>query len=175
MHEPDPALVRRACDGDAEAFDEIVRTLRAPVVRYVDHLVRDRALAEDVAQETFVRCYRNLERYEFQGRFTTWLVQIARNAGIDAIRARDRYARAWQRAAAPAPPSDPTVRAEIRAALASLPTRLREPLLLVEVAGLTYSEAAEVLRIPAGTVKSRVFHARRQLARWLQAEDDHAL
>lgn len=175
MHEPDPALVRRARDGDAAAFDEIVRTLRAPVVRYVDHLVRDRALAEDVTQETFVRCYRNLERYEFQGRFTTWLVQIARNAGIDAMRARDRHTRAWQRVAPPAPATDPAVRAEIRAALASLPTRLREPLLLVEVTGLTYAEAGEVLRIPPGTVKSRVFHARRRLARWMQAEDDRAL
>jgi RNA polymerase sigma-70 factor (ECF subfamily) len=175
VQEPDPALIRRARDGDADAFEEIVRALRPPVVRYVDHLVRDHALAEDVTQETFVRCYRNLDRYQFQGRFTTWVVQIARNAGIDAIRARDRHARAWQRAPLPAPATDPHARAEVRAALAGLPARLREPLLLVEVTGFTYAEAAEVLGIPAGTVKSRVFHARRLLARWLRPEVDDAL
>jgi RNA polymerase sigma-70 factor (ECF subfamily) len=175
VQEPDPNLVRRARDGDRDAFDEIVRALRPPVVRYVDHLVRDRALAEDVTQEAFVRCYRNLDRYQFEGRFTTWLVQIARNAGIDAIRARDRHTRAWQRVPPAAPATDPHARAEIRAALASLPARLREPLLLVEVTGFTYLEAAEVLGVPAGTVKSRVFHARRQLARWLAPEVRDAL
>jgi RNA polymerase sigma-70 factor (ECF subfamily) len=172
VREPDPALVRRARDGDEDAFAEIVRELHAPVVRYIGHLVHDRGLAEDVAQETFVRCYRNLGRYEFRGRFTTWLVQIARNAGIDAIRARDRHARNARHALPPAPPADPQLRAEVRMALASLPSKHREPLLLVEVAGLTYDEAGEVLRIPAGTVKSRVFLARRRLAAWLGATDD---
>lgn len=175
MQEPDPNLVRRARDGDRHAFDEIVRTLRPPVVRYVDHLLRDHALAEDVTQEAFVRCYRNLDRYHFEGRFTTWLVQIAHNAGIDAIRARDRHRRAWDRVPPPAPATDPHARAEVRAALAALPARLREPLLLVEITGFTYAEAAEVLGIPAGTVKSRVFHARRRLARWLAPEADDAL
>lgn len=176
MHEPDPALVRRAADGDIDAFEEIVRSLRPPVVRYVDHLVRDSALAEDIAQETFVRCHANLARYEFEGRFTTWLVQIARNAGIDAIRARDRRGRLAARAAPPAAATDPHAHAEVRAALASLPPRLREPLLLIEVVGLSYAEAAEVLGVPAGTVKSRVFHARRRVARWFGPEgDDDAL
>ncbi len=175
MQEPDPALVQRARAGDDAAFDEIVRALRGPVVRYVDHLVRDHALAEDVTQETFVRCHRNLHRFESEGRFTTWLVQIARNAGIDAIRARDRHARAWQRAPHPAPASDPHARAEIRAALAGLPARLREPLLLVEITGFSYAEAAEVLGIPEGTVKSRIFRARRLLTRWLDGGDDDAL
>jgi RNA polymerase sigma-70 factor, ECF subfamily len=175
VQEPDPALVQRARAGDDAAFDEIVRTLRDPVVRFVDHLVRDRALAEDVTQETFVRCHRNLHRYESQGRFTTWLVQIARNAGIDAIRARDRHARAWQRAPAPAPAADPQIRAEIRAALGDLPAKLREPLLLVEITGFTYAEAAEVLGVAEGTVKSRVFRARRALAAWFASEVDDAL
>jgi len=171
LREPDPALVRRARDGDDDAFTELVRDLRGPVVHYLGHLVHDRTLAEDVAQETFVRCHRNLDRYEFEGRFTTWLVQIARNAGIDAMRARDRHVRLARRAPPPQPPADPQLRAEIRMALASLPSRQREPLLLVEVAGLTYDEAAEVLRIPAGTVKSRVFAARRRLARWLDVDE----
>ena len=61
------------------------------------------------------------------------------------------------------------LRAELVAALASLPVRLREPLLLIEVTGLRYREAAEVLGIPEGTVKSRVAHARAQLAAWFRA------
>ena len=175
MHEPDPTLVHRARDGDAAAFDEIVRLLRGPVLRYAEHLVRDHALAEDITQETFVRCHRNIARFESHGKFTTWIVSIAHNAGVDAMRARDRHARAWSRTPQPPPPSDPAVRAELRSALASLPARLRESLLLVEVTGLSYAEAAEVIGIPAGTVKSRVFNARKRLARWFAEGHDDAM
>lgn len=70
------------------------------------------------------------------------------------------------------PPADPSLAAELTAALADLPDRLREPLLLVEVTGLTYREAAGVLEVPEGTVKSRVHAARKRLLAWWRADHD---
>jgi RNA polymerase sigma-70 factor (ECF subfamily) len=168
--EADPHIIRTAAAGDHRAFEVIVRTYQEPVVRFLSHLLSDRALADDVAQETFLRCYQKLDRYSFEGHFSTWLLRVAHNAGIDAIRSRVRRERLDAQPAARA--TDPVLRAELVAALASLPVRLREPLLLVEVTGLRYREAAEVLGVPEGTVKSRVAHARARLARWFRAGDE---
>ena len=169
MLEADPHTIRTAAAGDHQAFEVLVRTYQEPVVRFLAHLLSDRALADDVAQETFLRCYQKLDRYSFEGRFSTWLLRVAHNAGIDAIRGRIRR----ERLVVPrvTESTDPVLRAELVAALATLPMRLREPLLLVEVTGLRYREAAEVLGIPEGTVKSRVAHARAQLAAWFRAGD----
>ena len=167
MLEADPHTIRTAAAGDHAAFEVLVRTYQEPVVRFLAHLLSDRALADDVAQETFLRCYQKLDHYSFEGRFSTWLLRVAHNAGIDAIRKRVRRERLEAQPTASA--TDPVLRAELVAALASLPVRLREPLLLVEVTGLRYREAAEVLGIPEGTVKSRVAHARAALAKWFRA------
>jgi RNA polymerase sigma-70 factor, ECF subfamily len=165
--EADPQVIRTAATGDHRAFEVLVRTYQEPVVRFLTHLLSDRALADDVAQETFLRCYQKLNGYSFEGRFSTWLLRVAHNAGIDAIRGRIRRERLTEPRGATS--TDPVLRAELIAALATLPVRLREPLLLVEVTGLRYREAAEVLGIPEGTVKSRVAHARAQLAAWFRA------
>ncbi len=86
MEEPDPVLLRAATAGDLDAFEALVRLYQQPVWRFLCHLVRDPGLAEDLAQETFLRAYRNLAGFAHQSRFSTWLFQIARNAGIDALR-----------------------------------------------------------------------------------------
>jgi RNA polymerase sigma-70 factor (ECF subfamily) len=126
-----------------------------------------------VAQETFVRLYRRLSSYTFESKFSTWLFQIARNAGIDELRRRERQARVTastgQQQSMTVPPPD--LHAEIQAALDSLPADLREAVLLVEVLGLRYREAGTVLDIPEGTVKSRVFHARQKLHAWANANE----
>jgi RNA polymerase sigma-70 factor (ECF subfamily) len=167
VHEPDPETVRAAAAGDERALEELVRSFQAPVWRFLRHLLGDATLAEDVAQETFVRMYQRLGSFRHQAKFSTWLLQIARNAGVDALRRRARQLRVVE--AAPRPPggSDPAARAELQAAVGGLKPRLREALLLVEVLGLTYREAATVLRVPEGTAKSRVFTAREQLWQWM--------
>jgi RNA polymerase sigma-70 factor (ECF subfamily) len=167
--EADPQTIRTAAAGDHAAFETLVRTYQEPVLRFLTHLLGDHALADDIAQETFLRCYQKLHSYSFEGRFSTWLLRVAHNAGIDAIRSRARRATVVAPNATPA--TDPVLRAELVAALATLPMRLREPLLLVEVTGLRYREAGEVLGIPEGTVKSRVSHARAHLAKWFRAEE----
>lgn len=168
MEEPDPAVVRAAAGGDLRAFEVLVRAYQAPVWRFLRRLVNDDALAEDVTQETFVRVHAKLRTFDGRSRFSAWLFQIARNAGIDAIRSRERRARR-ERGATPAPVRSPEAGHELDAALASLTVDLREALLAVEVLGLTYVEAGALLGAPAGTVKSRVHRARERLVGWMAA------
>lgn len=171
MREPDPQTGRAAAAGDLDAFEELVRAYQAPVWRFLRHLVVDPALAEDLTQETFLRAFVHLDGFGFRARFSTWLFQIARNLGVDALRRRTRRAE-LTRLLSPRPdPPSPELPAEMTAALASLSPRLREALLLIDVAGLTYREAGATLNVPEGTVKSRVYHARRQLAGWFSAND----
>jgi RNA polymerase sigma-70 factor (ECF subfamily) len=168
VEEPDPSVVRAASEGDVDAFAALVRTYQAPVYRFLRHFLGDATLAEDVAQETFVRAYQRLGTFGFRAKFSTWVFSIARNAGVDAVRSQGRRLRLVERAQPPVPSGDPAASAEVSAAVAALEPRLREPLLLVEVLGLTYREAAAMLDVPEGTVKSRVFHAREALAAWFE-------
>ncbi len=167
MEEADPATVRAAAAGDVDAFARVVRTYQTTVWRFLRHLVADGALAEDLTQETFLRVHRGLGGFDGDSRFSTWLFRIARNVGIDELRARERRDRLVPGRAASA--SSPEVGHEVRAALESLEVDLREALLVVEVLGVTYGEAAVMLGVPAGTVKSRVHRARERLVRWFDA------
>jgi RNA polymerase sigma-70 factor, ECF subfamily len=171
VEEPDPGLVRAAAGGDLAAFEALVRLYQEPVWRFLRHLVRDPALAEDVAQETFLRVYRNLDGFAHQSRFSTWMFQIARNAGIDALRRRDRGSRLLEVVPVPGPRPSPEGGAELEAGLEALSPKLREALLVVEVLGYRYREAAIVLGVPEGTVKSRVHQARERLVAWLAADE----
>jgi len=169
LEEPDPLAIRRAAAGDVLAFEVLVRAYQVPVWRFLRHLLGDAALAEDVTQETFVRLFTRLDTFSFQSKFSTWVFQIARNAGLDALRSRSRRLRLVDVAPPPARAPDPHAGAELGAALASLSPKLREALLLVEILGLSYRETATVLRVPEGTVKSRVFQARERLVGWMAA------
>jgi RNA polymerase sigma-70 factor, ECF subfamily len=171
VQEPDPHVIRAAADGDLAAFEVIVRAYQAHVWRFLRHLLADPALAEDVTQDTFLRVHRRLRSFQFRSKFSTWVFQIARNAGIDALRARERRSRLLRALPEQRPAPDPAGGVEAGLAVASLPVRLRESFALVEVFGLTYREAGEALRVPEGTVKSRVFHARRRLVAWLEAAE----
>ena len=170
MHEPDPATIRAAAAGDLGAFEVLVREHQATVIRFVRHLVGD-AHADDVAQETFIRVHRRLGSFAFRSRFTTWLLQVARNAAVDELRGRARRERLALAAPLPAPPSSPDDRAELHAALASLSPTIVEALVLVEVFGYGYEDAGKLLGVPTGTVKSRVFQARRKLHEWGEAAE----
>jgi RNA polymerase sigma-70 factor (ECF subfamily) len=169
VQEPDPRVIRAAAAGDLDAFSELVRAYQMEIWRFLRHLLGDDQLAEDVAQETFLRAHRHLGGFAFRSKFSTWLFRIARNAGIDALRARDRNRRLVRRLPAPRDTPDAALRTEVTTALRSLPEVLRESFVLVESLGFTYREAAETVGVPEGTVKSRVFRARKELVRWLDA------
>jgi RNA polymerase sigma-70 factor (ECF subfamily) len=176
VYEPDPDVIYAAGAGDVAAFEELVRAYQLHVWRFLRHLLGDPALAEDVTQETFVRVYRELGSFRFRSKFSTWVFQVARNAGIDALRSRQRRARLATALETQVRSTlhGGELRVEVEAALQSLAPRLREAFVLVEALGLTYREASEALGVPEGTVKSRVFHARERLVTWMTAGEEMA-
>jgi RNA polymerase sigma-70 factor (ECF subfamily) len=171
LQEPDPETIRAAAAGDHVAFAVIVRMYQLPIWRFLRGLLGDSHLAEDVAQDAFVRAHAKLHTFRYRSKFSTWIFSIARNAGIDAIRKQQRALRLVERAQdrPPLAAGAPDARAELSAALASLSPDHREAFLAIEVLGLPYRDAAAALSVPEGTVKSRVFHARKALLEWMQS------
>jgi RNA polymerase sigma factor (sigma-70 family) len=172
LREPEPETVARARAGDLGAFEELVRSHQADVYRLALKLVRDPPTAEDVTQEAFLHAYRSLRRFRGQAKFSTWLFRITRNCAVDAIRRRERLRRT-DREAIPeqATHPDPSLRAALDRAIASLPQELREPFVLIEVMGLSYREAGAVLSVVPGTLKSRMHRARRLLIAAIEEVD----
>jgi RNA polymerase sigma-70 factor (ECF subfamily) len=176
----DDELIRLCREGSEAAWQDLVsrHTRRVFGVAYrfcgrVDE-------AEDLTQEVFVKVYQKLDRYRDQdGAFTTWLTTIARNQAIDLYRRRreERQRRVDdpERIDVTASPGggqqaelERNERVElVRSGLRALPQDLREPLMLCDIRGLSYDEAARTLEIPLGTVKSRINRGRLELARRL--------
>lgn len=173
MYEPDPQVVRSAADGDLAAFESLVRAYQADVWRLCYHLLGNRSAADDVAQDALVRAYRFLPRYRGDSKFSTWLFAVTRNCCLDELRRKKRRA-ALVEAVSGVPPEragDPGTRLEVRDALATLPHELREPVVLIDMFGHAYRDAARILGIPEGTVKSRVHRARELLVSALRVEE----
>jgi RNA polymerase sigma-70 factor (ECF subfamily) len=176
VEEPDPRIVAAARAGDRAAFERIVRTYQVEVWRLCLHLLRDPGAAEDAAQETFIRVYRFIGRYKGESKFTTWLLSVARNCAHDELRKLARRKRLAQAIDAQPEPGawDQTLGVEVREALDGLPIELREPIVLIDVFGLSYSEVGRMLRSPEGTIKSRVHRAREQMLRRLSPGAEEA-
>ena len=169
MDEPDPGLVGAARGGDLGAFEDLVRLYQGHVWRLALHLLHDPDLASDATQEAFVRAYRFLPRYRGDSRFSTWLFSIARNCALDEARKATRRRRIANRAEAEPLPAhrDVGVGVEVREAVASLPLDLREPVVMIDMFGISYKEVAAILKAPEGTIKSRVHRAREMLVQSL--------
>jgi len=156
----DVSLMLRAKAGDIAAFGELVR---AHQNRVMNHLARCGVYtdAEDIAQEVFVKLWNSRERYTPGAKFTTFLYTIVRRTMIDRIRGNarrtamlDRYARELETAENPAP--EYCLDEDVAKLLSCLSPEQRETVVLVIMTGMQYNEAAEVLGIPVGTVKSRI-------------------
>jgi len=182
--EEEKILVDRALDGDDLAFRELVERYQRRVYALAYGILRDREDAWDVAQEAFVKAYRNLARFEGNAAFYTWLYRIAYNLSMDALRARARrdvvdmddsrvadVAASSDDAPRDADPAHVADRKElaavIRQAMSKLSDKHRAIIVLREIEGLSYEEMAEVLKISKGTVMSRLFHARKNLQKLL--------
>jgi len=174
VQDPDPRTLARAREGDLGAFEELVRAYQGDLWRFTYSYTRDRALAEDATQEAFIRAYRFLSSFRGDSRFTSWLFRIARNCALDIIRARKGQEERALRAPDPIGPPDPAARMELQTALAAVSEDHREPFLLIEVFGLSYQEAADVLHLRVGTVKSRMHRARAAMMGALAVEEEDA-
>jgi RNA polymerase sigma-70 factor (ECF subfamily) len=168
LPQPDLAILRKAQRGDERAFAIILRMYETPVYNYVFRLTNgEKALAEDLTQEVFLRVFQGLPRFSLRCKFTTWLFQVTKNRVLDELRAKER------RPLAPVciddvPPLEalevPSERVEeidaLWRAIDGLPVDLKMALLLRDVVGLSYNEIADSLEITLATVKWRIFKAR---------------
>jgi len=176
--ESDEKLMLRVGQGDRGAFDEIVRRYSSRMVNLAYQITGDRELAEDIGQETFLRAYRSAARYKEMSKFSTWLYTIAINLCRNELRRRKFRTQSLEAMAEweerdkiradivdeKAKPDRDLERKEIghmvREAVASLPEKFRTPLVLRDIQDLTYEEIAAMLKLPEGTVKSRINRAR---------------
>jgi RNA polymerase sigma-70 factor, ECF subfamily len=170
LEQPDPDVLRRAQRGDERAFALILRAYETPIFNYVYRIVGDRALAEDLTQEVFVRVFQALPRFSLRCKFTTWLFQVTKNRVLDELRARERRPHSViaiedaPRLEIVDPPVErlETIEAVWRA-VRELNPDLKMALLLRDVAGLSYNEIADSLEITLATVKWRIFKAREEV------------
>jgi len=174
----DEAVAIAACQrGDRQAFELIVRRYSARALGAARSLMRDPALAEDAAQDAFVRAFRAIRRFRNGEPFYPWLYRILRNSCLTTLKRRGKPGPSIDAEGAPppaAPPCDPSAalaRDELRTAVRDAMARLSEPhreiLYLSHFEGLSYKEIADCLGIPIGTVMSRLWAARQALKRVL--------
>ena len=170
LPQPDFGVLKKAQRGDERAFSLIVRAYETPVYNYVLRLVGDRALAEDLTQEVFLRVYQGLPKFSLRCRFTTWLFQVTKNRVLDELRAVERRPRAVV-CLDDIPPLEvldaPVERVEAMDAVwrsvNDLNVDLKMALLLRDVVGLSYTEIADSLEITLATVKWRIYKAREEV------------
>ncbi len=181
---PDADVVSLAQQGRESAFRELVRRYERPVFSLVFRMVRDRETAEELAQETFIKVLNNIDRYQPQFKFSSWMFKIANNIAIDHLRKRqietvsmDGSPHAASAAEVEATSFDVSIRQEsaleelearelgtqIERAIAELRPEYRSCIMLRHVEGRSYEEIAATLDLPLGTVKSYIHRARLEL------------
>ena len=180
----DQEVVARAREGREAAYRELIRRYERPVFSLVFRMLRDRELAEDLTQETFVKALNAVESYRPEFKFSSWIFKIANNAAIDHLRRREldtlsldgsphaetpeaMEATALQIGNRLESPLDAVEAKElggaIEAAIGRLRPEYRSCILLRHVEGRAYEEIAEILNLPLGTVKTYIHRARNEL------------
>jgi RNA polymerase sigma-70 factor (ECF subfamily) len=165
----DRALLAAHLDGDADAFTTLVRRHQTRLWAVALRTLGDREEAADALQDALLSAYRSASSYRGDARVTTWLHRIVVNACLDRVRRkRARPTVPMPQDTDPADPRDELAEREtaieVEAALAALPEDQRAALVLVDVQGMSVDDAAHVLGIPTGTVKSRCSRGRARLA-----------
>jgi RNA polymerase sigma-70 factor (ECF subfamily) len=167
--DPDEQLVRRAQRGDRWAFERLVERHEARLYTLAARVLGSREDAADAVQEAFIRAWLALPKFRGGSRFSTWLYRICLNAAHD-VRAKRREGVLGE----PPEPADPRDRfaerelsGELQAALNALDEPYRVAVVLSDVLGCSYAEIAELTGVAEGTVKSRIFRGRSELAKAL--------
>jgi RNA polymerase sigma-70 factor (ECF subfamily) len=181
---PDADLVSLAQEGKEAAYRELIRRYERPVFSLIFRMVRDREIAEDLAQDTFIKVLNHIDRYRPEFKLSSWLFKIANNVAIDHLRKRqletvsiDGSPHAASAAEVEATQMDVAARQEtaleemeakeigkaIEGAIESLRPEYRSCIMLRHVEGRSYEEIAAMLDLPLGTVKTYIHRARHQL------------
>ncbi|MGH7462541.1 MAG: RNA polymerase sigma factor, partial [Longimicrobiales bacterium] len=172
----DLELIRQAQEGDGVAIRELYRRHSGRVYAVVRRLAADDALAEDWAQEAWVRVVRALPGFRGESRFTTWLHRIAVNSALHGRRWRERRVRSEVTLPATLPVSgsgeQAVLRMRLERALEKLPDRMRQVIVLHDVEGHTHEEIADLLGVTPGTSKSQLFKARARMREFLRHRQD---
>jgi RNA polymerase sigma-70 factor (ECF subfamily) len=165
--------IERAREGDAQAIRELYRRYAPRVQAVVRRLAGDDALAEDWAQEAWMRAIRALPGFRGEARFSTWIHRIAVNSALHGRRWRER--RVKNEVAIPGvlpskeAPDDPVLRISLERAIDALPDGMRQVLVLHDVEGYTHEEIAAFLGVTPGTSKSQLFKARARMRTLLRS------
>ena len=178
-------LIEQSRGGDLDSFNALVEMYQGQVYAVALRMVRDVALAEDLAQEAFISAYRNLNQYR-GGSFKSWLLRIVRNATLDALRKSQRRPAesldeniiAFEsELVSPEPtPAEAALNSElgdhIKEVMGDLHPDQRMALVLIDIEGFSYEEAAESMAVSIGTVKSRLSRARARMREALLADPE---
>lgn len=166
----DEAAIARVLAGDSAAFEAIVQRWQGPLLNLAWRFCRDRARAEEMAQEAFLRAYRNLAQFRGDSAFSTWLFSLATNLYRTEVRRLPATPLSLDEIAEPPDPRltgtalEETSRNEaLRRAVLALPSKYRDAILLFYFHDQDVPAAARTLRIPEGTVKARLFRGRELL------------
>ena len=178
-----------ARSGAETAYRELVRRYERPIFSLVYRMVRDRELAEDLSQETFIKALNALDSYRPEYKFSSWIFKIANNAAIDQLRRRELDTLSLEGSPHAVTPEAVEATAlqigtrgesaldavasielggEIEKAIAQLRPEYRSCILLRHVEGYAYEEIAQILDLPLGTVKTYIHRARHELRRALE-------
>jgi len=170
----DVELIQRYLAGDIDAFNELMAAHEDRVFGICLRMLQDREAALDATQDTFLTVFRKADRYRAQAAFSTWLYRVAVNTCYDHLRRRKRKrADSLPDTHDPADPATEDlyeaveVRPAIEAALSELSPEFRAAVVLVDLQGMSLDQASDTLAVPTGTVKSRLFRARKQLSQSL--------
>ena len=182
----DQVLVRSALNGDQKAYQALFDMHRQAIFHIALKIVRNSEEAKDLVQETFIKAFGSLKSYDSSYRFATWLYKIAANCSIDAIRKRRIVALSLDK---PISTKDGDVKMEvpdytyhpeydlkakqqrfsINEAIAELPEKYREVIIMRHKEDKPYEDIANILHVPVGTVKARIFRARELLKKKLKS------
>lgn len=169
----DALVVEKVLAGDVASYELLIRKHQSKLFSTVLHMVKNRELAEDIVQESFLRAFKKLDTLLNRSQFYPWIKRIALNMALNHfekekrvldVETEDDEPSFFENIAAGESPEELTLKEELRKYVRmfvnALPDRLRVVILLREVEDMSYEEIAEMLNIPLGTVRSRLFNAR---------------
>lgn len=169
----DELLIKRAKKGDINAFEELAIKYRDKIYAVCLRITKNEADAFDAAQECLIKIYLKIEFFDMKSEFSTWVYTIAKNTSLDIIRKRkrERFGEETEflidNVVDKIVPEGETLRSELRREIIEkvnmLPEEQRQAIILRDIEGYSYTEAAEILKISQGTFKSRLYRARERL------------